>query len=257
MLHLTGRRKHGLQEDNPKRSKEPEMRREEDNSQVQQSSLIENHGEERTSSWEGYVLIPCPKRRAKIRAFMQRVYEEYSIKAPRPKHLHVLIRLNALNAVTLNAIAIGFAVDGLCHDDTISPFSMEGPGLPNTPDSHQVLSCPRSLHPTALQRAVPHHPWIDLFPFPKMRDNILQGIAAGFLDEDELCHDLLEVEEANQEETPALLIWGQSWDAEGWEASVAFLKKWGWLARGSPELLKATNQWRTARGEKPLAFPAE
>lgn len=213
--------------------------------------------DEAASSRDGYVLLPCPERRAKVQAFMQRVYEEYTIKAPRPNHLQVLIRLNALNAVTLNAIAMGFVVEGLCHDDTISPFSMEGPRLPDSGQSWELSQCPKSLHPTTLQRTVSHHPWIDLFPFPAFRDNIIQGMTAGFLDEDDLCRDLLEVEEATQDETEALLIWGESWDANAWEASIGFLKKWGWLVRGSPELLKATNIWRTKRGEKPLQFPLE
>ena len=186
---------------------------------------------------------------------MQLVHEEYSVKIPRPRHLQILIRLNALNAVTLNAIALGFTVEGLCHDDTISPFNAEGPKPPGTDISFS--SSTESLRPTTLQVSVRHHPWLDLFPFPKMRDNIIKGIEAGLFDEDELCADLLEVEDLNQDEKASLLVWGQSWDFRAWEASVAFLKKWGWLIRESPELLEATNQWRMRRGEKPLRFPVE
>jgi hypothetical protein len=29
-------------------------------------------------------------------------------------------------------------------------------------------SCPASLQPTLVQRTIVHHPWIDLFPIPRM-----------------------------------------------------------------------------------------
>jgi len=87
-----------------------------------------------------------------------------------------------------------------------------------------------------------------------MRDNMLNGIVAGIFDEDELCADLLNVEDNREDEKPSLIVWGSPWDPQGWEASVAFLRKWGWLINGCLEVLEATNVWRQKRGEKQLSF---
>lgn len=182
---------------------------------------------------------------------MREACREHSLNALRPTQLPMLIRLNVLNALSRNAVMLGFPVDGLCHDDRVSPFNEQGPGLG---DAAARPSCRRNLQPTAMQVAVRHHPWIDLFPIPRLRDNMLQAILAGLLDEDELCADLLNVEDDRQGEKPSLIVWGASWDPEGWEASVAFLRKWGWLIQGCSELLEATNLWRQKRGVKPLAF---
>ncbi|KAF7548117.1 hypothetical protein G7Z17_g7266 [Cylindrodendrum hubeiense] len=201
----------------------------------------------------GHLLMTCPQRLAQVRRQMRAAYEDYALNAPRPEFLQVLIRINVLNAMARNAIMLGLPVEGLCHDDFISPFSYCGPRPPDSIDPLAML--PESLRPTATQMTVIHHPWIDTFPIPRLRDNVLRGILAEDLDEDDLCKDLLRVEdEKTADEKPALIIWGDPWDVRGWEASVAFLKKWGWLMTGCPELLASTNYWRTQRGEKRLNF---
>jgi hypothetical protein len=172
-------------------------------------------------------------------------YEDYTRGAPRLSSLPTLIQLNIVNAVVRNAVAMGFSTDYVAVD-TLSPLNTQPPGctypLPE--------SCPDSLRPTALQLEIPHHPWVDLFPFPRMRDNLLR--AGDAVDKEELCIDLFDpdqgVEKAN------LLVWGEPWDHTSWEASVAFLRKWGWLVRGCGELLEATNYWREKRGEERLVF---
>lgn len=77
---------------------------------------------------------------------------------------------------------------------------------------------------------------------------MLRAIEAGF-DDDELCVDVMEIYHADQENRPTLMVWGESWDGMGWEASAPFLKKWGWLLEGCPDVLKSTNLWREKRGE--------
>lgn len=133
----------------------------------------------------GFLLLPCPQQRARFIAFAERAYMEYSLNAPRPTYLPVLIRLNVLNALSQNAAALGFQLGGLCHDEAMSPFNQFGPRL-----SGQLKAPPsssKSLYPTAVQLTVTYHPWFDLLPFPRMRDNMLNCIAAGKFDEDEIC----------------------------------------------------------------------
>jgi hypothetical protein len=38
-------------------------------------------------------------------------------------------------------------------------------------------------------RTVLNHPWLDFFPFPKMRDNLIE--AGDDWDDEQLCHDIM------------------------------------------------------------------
>ena len=86
-----------------------------------------------------------------------------------------------------------------------------------------------------------------------MRDNILQAVACNAFDEDDLCYDLVDVDEAGPPQKPSLIIWGDSWDPRAWEVSEGFLRKWSWILEGCEEMLAATNYWRQKRGEKPFS----
>lgn len=175
------------------------------------------------------------------------VYENYSRRTPQPTHLFPLIRFNVLDAIICNAAVLGFRLSWLCADELISPFNQYGPDLPaSTPEK----SYPHALRPSELQVSMVHHPWSDLLPIPALRDNLLRAIQAGF-DEDYLCADIMRVDE-NYAERACLIVWGSPWDIQGWEASIPFLKKWGWLLNGCSEILVATNYWRERRGERRL-----
>lgn len=144
-----------------------------------------------------------------------------------------------------NAAILGITIAQLCDDDALSPFNRQGP--------HNLWeTTPPGLQPTALQRAVHHHPWIDLFPVPQLRDSFIR-LFDNSVDEDVLCVDLIRVEGGNGEK-PNLIVWGDPSDPCAWEASVPFLRKWGWVVRDCRELLDATNYWRAKRGERTLIF---
>ncbi|KAK7417808.1 hypothetical protein QQZ08_011504 [Neonectria magnoliae] len=194
---------------------------------------------------DGYRFSPCPRARAVVYAFMELAYLQYSLRAPSTVPLPALIRLNALNGLSRNAASLGIPAEGLCSDDLISPFNSRG-------GPSKWASCPEHLRPTPLQLAIEHHPWSDLLPLPRLRDNILVAITSGGLDEDVLCHDILDVAGGSQCDEALLIVWGDPWDARSWEANVGFLKKWRWLLQGCNELIESTNRWRQSRGEDPL-----
>lgn len=81
---------------------------------------------------------------------------------------------------------------------------------------------PPSLRPTKLQMTVLHIPWIDRFPFPKMRDNVIRLSCEGF-DEDELFSDIF------INESFTIAPGSPSWDAAGWTMAKSFQIKWGHL----------------------------
>ncbi|SPN97313.1 uncharacterized protein DNG_00827 [Cephalotrichum gorgonifer] len=201
----------------------------------------------------GWVLYASDGRSASFKALMQRAYEDYVLGGPRLTNLNALIRINVLNAMANNATRMGFTSPGLCDDDHISPYSLLGPPPPQQPTLPSP-SCPECLLPTAVQKRLSHHPWIDLLPFPRFRDNTILGIEAGLLDEDELCMDISELPDTVKDRNPTLIVWGEPWNCRAWEVTPDFLRKWGWLLRGCPEILEATNYWRMTRGEKKLIF---
>jgi hypothetical protein len=179
--------------------------------------------------------------------FLHQAFVNWHFNYLNPRLLPSLTRLNALDALLRNALVLKIPVEYLETDDHDSIFN--SPCL-----SSQVL--PTDLCPTTLQNTVTHHSWLDLFPIPGFRDNILQGISTGELDEtqlsEELCCELLNLDATS---TANLVIWGEAWDASSWECSPEFFQRWGHLLKGCPQVLDATNHWRRKRGEMIIEFP--
>jgi hypothetical protein len=176
--------------------------------------------------------------------FEKRAVTSYIEGSPKADHLLKLSRLNVLRAAYQNSVAVGMTAEWMCEDNTISIFSLVRPQLPED-------GIPQSLQPTLLQRAVPHHPWLDIFPFPQMRDNLIR--AGNSLDDDELCHDLTAFWDTRSSNA-TILVWGTPWDPKNWEVTEDFARKWRVFLYGCPEILVSTNQWRIRRGEKPLVW---
>lgn len=163
-------------------------------------------------------------------------------------HLITLLQFNALRALAVNRTLIsGIIVTPLdCDEEIIHVIPY--------PTKPELL--PSALLPTILQQTVPHGDWVDLFPFPEGRDRLIR--AAGTFDEDELWADciggLYEGFPDDEVARRGIIAWSPPWDITGWEMSEGFLRKWGWLFKGLPEPLEATNRWRTERCEEPLVY---
>ncbi|KAI9166323.1 hypothetical protein HJFPF1_02422 [Paramyrothecium foliicola] len=186
-----------------------------------------------------------------IRRFSDQKHLHRMVSAPCPEHLPTVIHLNVLNALAFNATSLGLAHLWLLCDAT-SPIGAIGP-VQVQQNALDPLNGPCDLRPTQLQLTTPHHPWIDLIPHPRLRDNILQGCyVTDFFDEDDLWYDLVEMNPADERrKSPSLVAWGQNpWDIRCWEASEDFVKRWGFLLEGCPEIIQATNTWRRKRGER-------
>jgi hypothetical protein len=117
---------------------------------------------------------------------------------------------------------------------------------------------PPQLLPTPLQLSNPHEPWIDIFPLPALRDNLLR--LRGSIDSCDLCDDILGALFTDQDletvskykERNGLIIWGEPWDVRSWELMDGFVEKWGFLLEGCEALIEGTNRWRAVRGEGAL-----
>lgn len=82
-------------------------------------------------------------------------------------------------------------------------------------------SIPDSLQPTPLQLITIHPQWIDRFPFPRMRDNLINAIS--LVDEEEFMHDLFCMSSFD------IKPGGAPWDPNAWIIKEAFQAKWGFL----------------------------
>lgn len=158
--------------------------------------------------------------------------------------LIVLVQFNALRGMLTN-----LSILSLLHR-----MPTECGGIFNIaclPESPPAI--PQSLQPTELQQAIPHDIWIDMIPFPAMRDNLLLNPD---IDEEEMCVDSLGglYEGFDDIQQRGMIVWGEPWSPSGWEISEGFAKKWGFLLRGCHELMDATQRYREARGEERLIF---
>ncbi|PKX99490.1 bZIP transcription factor [Aspergillus novofumigatus IBT 16806] len=190
--------------------------------------------------------FPCanaPPHALRFRQWFETAaYQSYLNGSPQRDHLISLCRLNVHRAINENITMIGMTPEWMRSDDAISIFNLRQP-------SFATERIPPSLRPTPVQLQVPHHPWLDFFPFPRMRHRLI--LAGDSFDDDELCHDLMAFWDTRNT-AATLLVWGHPWDPKNWEVTERFAHKWTWMITDSPELLASTNFWRRARGEKPL-----
>jgi len=181
-----------------------------------------------------------------ITAFQQWIKYQNAVASPGVDSLLVLVKFNVFRAFLNNGKKLGFSSGrDYLDDDALSPFIN-----PMRPEE-SLPSLPLALRPTTLQYQTPHHPWLDLFPDPVMRDNLIQ--ASNYYDQTELCSDLIGLSDCSTGRG-GLIVWGEPWDPSSWEVTEPFLEHWGWTLRGCDELLRATNYWRQKRGEPSLRF---
>jgi hypothetical protein len=101
-----------------------------------------------------------------LERFAQQALMSYMTADPRTDHRLKLIQFNTINGFTRNAAALQFQFDWLLCA-AISPFGCNGQSR------NPTVAVPSSLAPTNMQLTTRHHPWLDLFPIPRMRDNLL------------------------------------------------------------------------------------
>lgn len=196
--------------------------------------------------------------------------------SPRADLLLTLIQFNVYRALIHNMTILKLDI---ITTDCVFEVSPEAHlhAVSSTPP----MPIPASLAPTTLQLTVLHPPWIDLFPLPRVRDNLI--LLQGSFDSDELCDDALGYivrdDESDSEDRPqcgnpergygidrekewlkeernGMIVWGDPWDIASWEMTEGFLIKYGAFMTGcEDEIIGATNRWRKMRGERPLRWP--
>lgn len=131
---------------------------------------------------------------------------------------------------------------------------------------------PANLLPTQLQMNSPHPSSMDILPFPELRDNLirrqymfdhkrfLQDLVGDLIylipssdpgQEGSLPTTSLRMNRRSQPiyNRHGLILWGEPYLKESWEATPQFLAKWTWVVEGCCDLVDVSNKWRTTRGE--------
>ncbi|KAL3496188.1 hypothetical protein BJX62DRAFT_232692 [Aspergillus germanicus] len=180
-------------------------------------------------------------------------------------HLLTLVQFNTYRGLLTNAKILSLPTIYSCGDPTspqatscASQFKPTAPSTSTQAMPEGSLAIPAQLFPTPLQQSTLHEPWIDIFPLPALRDNLLH--LRGSIDSCDLCDDILGALFTDQDletvtkykERNGLIIWGDPWDVQSWELMEGFVEKWGFLLEGCEVLIEGTNRWRAVRGEGAL-----
>jgi hypothetical protein len=169
------------------------------------------------------------------------------------KNTITLVQTSTLEAFLSVAEVLGYSIMELHNKNMISPFYRGSTGKVNPA---QLTSFPSRLsphlRPTPAQILYPHHPWMDLLPFPALRDRIiiLSSMQPVAIDLADLENDIFMKNGLFHWRPPGRAAPGQPWDMRSWEAERWFLKKWRILLGGQEsEIWSQTNWWRETRGE--------
>lgn len=158
-----------------------------------------------------------------------------------------LRRQSAMEVCYHNAKRIGLRFEDMKYPTCQSPWYSP---LPAATSSVVALnSVPPDLYPTPAQRRYPHHPFMDVIPFPWLRERAITLASsspptyAWF----ELKADIL---------NGGMVCWrsrgrdeGLPWDRRSWEVMPWFLEKWSWLIEEQGKVEQQSKWWRALRGQ--------
>lgn len=215
-------------------------------------------------------LIPSPVLYDTVNAQSSTVYFPLS-----SDHLLHLIHHNVFRALITNKVTISSATFLARQErgcgDIVPSFSDLCDGFTIIQPTGKAL--PPALFPTFNQMTIGHSSWFNMFPHPRIRDNLIFN--EGLFDPYDFCNDIFgeliagrqskvsspesnsSMEDTDDEVTNkrrGLIVWGEPWDVEGWEVTPGFVKKWKWTLEGCEDLIAASNRWRAKRNEGPLEF---
>lgn len=104
--------------------------------------------------------------------------------------------------------------------------------------------------PTLEQLTIPHHPYLDIIPWPSFRSRaiIASSMDPPLINKNDLCLDLLS-DGMYCRSIVGISLYGRGegmpWDSRSWEAKPWFLKKWSFLVTGAD--VQQTSLWWRSR----------
>ncbi|KAL2832829.1 hypothetical protein BDW59DRAFT_138735 [Aspergillus cavernicola] len=200
-------------------------------------------------------------------------------------HLLNLIQLNASRGLSQNKLTLliftTYYVPG--HQSTQRTIHPDVLFYGSSLISTALDDClPGTLIPTQPQLSLIHATWINILPFPRMRENLIKwetcfshseficDIVGHLVDTQRLFSNSVSLPMVSNRGIPSqmvflqgeddevtsgrngLIVWGEPYRIESWEATPGFLRKWMWALEGCEELIESSNRWRMVRGEEPI-----
>jgi hypothetical protein len=176
----------------------------------------------------------------------------------------LLFSTGFFSACLANSQLLGLDPHSIMKDDAMSPFSRKsrtdsdsstrthGPEFAGTtvpPRQVQSHGLTNDMCPTIEQLAIPHHPYLDIIPWPSFRARaiVASSMDPPLIDEGDLCLDLLSNGLCCSSVRGVSLNGrgeGTPWDSRSWEAKPWFLRKWSLLTSGS-DVQQSSAWWRS------------
>ncbi|KAG0123969.1 hypothetical protein HOY82DRAFT_494627 [Tuber indicum] len=160
---------------------------------------------------------------------------------PADGNLIDLLYYSIHRAFESNIKTLGLTIQQMAQHDRISDFN-------SISLEDGTAHLPPALRPTLLQVSVIHHPWIDVFPSARLRENLLR--AGHSYDPDQLCSSIMGSGRGLGDN--GFLVWGDPWDPYNWEATENLAYGWAWMFEGCADIIHSTNTWRSKRALLPL-----
>jgi hypothetical protein len=181
---------------------------------------------------------------------------------PYANHLRLEV-ICTVAAVSTLVTYLGITEEVLCAEDSLSPFFRPGAATADAAvrTVQRIFKTLKpDLRPSRAQITVEHHPYIDILPFPTLRNSLIAHRAT--IDEDEFFEDSLGglvcwggagLGQRDREAATGRVSTGAPWDVRSWEAKPWFVRKyWDFLGGEDGELVRQSDWWREMRGEDAL-----
>ncbi|KAI1170561.1 hypothetical protein F4777DRAFT_591869 [Nemania sp. FL0916] len=160
-----------------------------------------------------------------------------------------------VNELTLLKGFMRIAIRLRCNTTTIWDIGANSPFNDGTHTVQTTQELPQVWRPTLSQSNIPHHPVIDLLPWPNVRDRLIMLMAlpedarppaaAGPLGIAQLTYDLEDAAEG-------IRIWGDNpCEPSSWEVGQVLLERWWFVF--DRQVIEQSNHWRELRGAAALS----
>lgn len=144
-----------------------------------------------------------------------------------------------------------------CPSNPASITSSDTADSSGSEQKEYLSTLPTHLQPTPTQRLIPHHPVLDLLPWPTVRDKFIQVFHLPVNLRPKTAQDpmgmlrlIYDMEDAGGE---GINVHGQDpFQASGWEIGQVVFERWWWAFE--TDVIQTSNQARKKRGAKSLSF---
>ncbi|OJD19845.1 hypothetical protein AJ78_00205 [Emergomyces pasteurianus Ep9510] len=149
--------------------------------------------------------------------------------------------------------------------DAVSPFytgptGLKSPSFSSSSSSSATAASwdnlPAHLQPTPTQRLIPHHPILDLLPWPVTRDKLIQVFSMpAELRPASASHPMALMNLVYDIEDPSegvRVSGGDPFQLDMWEVGQIVFERWWWAFE--TRVIEMSNRWRRSRGQQGLVI---